>query len=205
MKISKKIFNFIILLIVIFIISLISTILLYPINEKIELPIIKTEDIIYIDEFKPEKLSFRAAIAEALQVPLRLKWYNIYFENNNTLKGNDCIEIEPGSPHLRILFSEGNPDKFNQSTLDNFAPRTRSVNAGEKGFFTYKGDEGFSYRIYHAWGGKCLKNASNKMDDLNINYTIYAKPNMTAWWAKFLVLFIIWLNIGALLKGQFKD
>jgi len=202
---NSKIKSFIIFFLVILIVTLISTVLLFPLDEKIILPKPRTEEAVYINKFKQEKLTFKSAIAEALQVPLQLKWYDIYFENNDTLKQNNCINLEPGSPYLQIVFFEGDPDKFTESNLQKpfrIEKQIRRVDTGKIGFFTYKGDEGFSYRIVHMWGGKCPPNNSSIV---NTDYSIYAKPNITAWCAKFLVIFIIWLNIGDLLKSQFKD
>ena len=206
---------------IIFVLTLIVAFYLYPLK-KIELPKTRSlNEAINISEIVSSEFSFRSTIADALQIPLQLKWYDIRVENNAARWDEDCIRYESGEPILNIVFgNSNNPNKYSSSvnlSWDNLN-RQYYIERGKAAKFTHRVDETLYYRVKgFFWttsvikqDGKCADvlasmemARSTPLKDLPENvkiYTdpsweIYATPNLTAWWIKLFILFLIIFSI----------
>lgn len=185
---------------------------LFPFWQKTNLSAGIADELIYISDEEIVKPSFKTIVADAIQIALNLRWYDVYIVNKNTLESvRECPKIE--EPYLTIIFDEGNPEKYSESSFDRiidlysgeikgFDDGTKVAHIGEGGYviaevsfnseskFTYSGTDGFAIR---AVGLGCLDENLNPIKNIEPNYDIYVKPNINAWLAKLLFIWIFWI------------
>ncbi len=207
---------------------------LYPRNERIEIP--NNGNInkdINLSQIISSEFSIRSIVADALQVPLQLKWYDVHVDNISIRLDEECIKYGPGQPVVAIKFLDKQaPNKYknssnllSQSEYDEFISEYNKevtekekvgtlymgdyyVLLGKEGVFIYKGDENLNYRLMGgaseqeiiSRSGEC----SQVIDKLYATSTfailanVYATPNLTAWWVKFVILFLLLSSLGTM-------
>ncbi|MGB7958087.1 MAG: hypothetical protein WCF77_04605 [Minisyncoccia bacterium] len=121
LRVHKKGVRFSGCLILIFFCTYWITNSLYPYNQKILLP--SSGSNIDVSQFISDsnRFSISAALADSLQVPFGLDWYDINIENNSQrLLDQDCFQYDLGSPAVEITFNSINdtttPNKYTASS-----------------------------------------------------------------------------------------
>ena len=192
----------------ILLLTIITTLSLFPKNKEISLGDLggsfSEERSLLIES---PRLNFRNILADSIQVPLSLKWYDLYFENNSEWVLNNC-PVLPTSPYIEILFREDIPHKYGQTTFEEPIQRQGwyifRIDRSEIKKFVFPGNK---VLIYHTRFGpdtvSCSINNNrdsiqdHKLQEENINLIVYAKSNPTVWWTKFIIIFIFWTVLFA--------
>lgn len=159
-------------------------------NEK-ELITVTNEDFL--------KPSFKSMLADIIQVPLGLKWYDIHILNKTYIdEDKNCLELE--QPIFQIHFSDGNPEKYlNKSLQKHFAWTEENlyyeIPSKSEGVFTYLLNDTFSFywNKILIYGCKGVINQEYYTDKIELNYEVHATPNLKAFLVKFILIFIFCL------------
>lgn len=107
-----------------------------------------------------------------------------------------CVSYE--KPVLRIIFKEGNPDKYSQSDLSKIFENDpnydyREIPYGGKAKFKYAGNDGFLIKIAFFYGCNGNNSMPNLAHSLTPEYELYARPSLMAWLIKLFILCIFWI------------
>jgi len=190
------------LLIIFIIIPLAIAFVLFPPWEKIDLGYSDKEEITIQDEVFA-KLSLRSLMADALQVPLGLKWYTIYIVDKSTVEYENCLKLQPVI--MRLIFDKGNPEKYLKTSLEkNQTLETGKwiiyeLSSSRKAHFTYLASDDFTIRAMYEYGcdQPTPKNEEgyNKYPILKPEYQVYARPYPPSLIAKYISIFILWLVV----------
>jgi len=182
------------------ILSLISNIILFSYPwERIDLGCSPSAEGFSVPDENIVKPSFKSFLADSLQIPLNLRWYKIYIKNIAT-SSVGCI-VNDRDPVLAIWIPEDkgllfrNESSFLKNEMldeNSYAPDNQGiVHAEEEKFFLYSGTEGFILSGIW-WNVGCLNN-DNFFDHSNLKYCVQAQPHTSAWLAKFVLMFILWM------------
>lgn len=158
---------------------------LFPLSEKIELN--------HRDRFKiSERISFKSkpslgsAIANGFQTSLNLAWYDVYFENHN----NRAI--------IYLGLSNTCTNKTLETTNENLQlDYNYVVNPLKSGICTISVEDESSLKRLIIDPPATLPKQSEY--DFFSQIDIYARPNIHAWLAKLIIIFLIMANtVGSL-------
>lgn len=178
---------------------LVMTLLIFPfpLFQKINLKPIDSNEMIRISDREIIKPNYRSLIADIIQIPLNLRWYDIYVVNKSKLKdANGCLHYE--QPVLTLIFKEGNPDKYSNSGLEKvFEGKSdydyRIVPNGQKTKFTYASTDGFVIKIMFGWKATGCIDSSKNVENIDHDYEFFAQPNLFAWFIKLIIIYIFWV------------
>lgn len=214
---SSKYYKIFLFWLVFILVPIAITFYLFPLKTRIEIPV-NNKKTIYISDSEIVKPSLKTIVADAIQAPLNLRWYDVYIVNksyftkfaNNHIPGKD-------SPILRVTFIQGNPNKYQNSNLQTAFPELKNPNPLNNAFqlgknqvarFTYSGTDGFNIGLFLTWDGQysplSLNPSGGQMDDVELKYEVLAYPNIQAWIAKLIFISIFWCFLLSSLLGLFE-
>lgn len=194
--------RFFIKLFIIFVIPFLLTLWLFSPLEKKERDCVSEKECYISLKDKP---SFRQLIADALQIPLNLKWYRIYIdystieEELKTYCGND-FRLDS----FEIELSEDLPQRYGQSNLikDENNNRFYQIPQGKKGIFIASDSDNIYTKAMYGFSN-CdyfMKQECN----IPSSYNVYIKPYIWSWFAKLVLVYILWLYLCAAIITIFK-
>jgi len=182
-------------LIFILIIPLVLTSYLFPLFKEIKFQC-EVEKECYIRE--DNKPSFKNLFADALQVPLNLKWYKVYidyFPVEKEMKKycGDDFQLD----YFKIELSEDFPQKYQRSNLikDQKNSNFYQIPQGKKGYFLASNSDNIYLRaMFLYFDCDC-----DRKDECNLDkpYNLYIKSYIWSWVAKLILIYLLWLYLFA--------
>lgn len=170
--------------------------------------------ILYSDISKP---TLATLIADVLQVPLNLRWYDLHIKYN--------IRPERGwlmTKPMILMIDFYNPGPLipanglkpmSTSSVPNLGPRSYQIPVDKDIVFHYSGNNSLSCRTA-ATGGEFERDQSvSDKETVNLEMSFAIKPdmikitaetNVLTWITKLIVLFLLWSGINLLLLGTWK-
>lgn len=165
---------------------LIIAVVLFPFWEEIKLQR-NDENTVIVTNKDFTKLSARTFIADILQLPFNLKWYEIHIQDTTDFGDNKGMQ----NISLQLDFEEGSPEKYSRTSLKEISENLFEFPIGGESSFTYLLNDEFTFRAL-IWFD--LDRAiQNRPTVIWPSFEIYAKPLLEGLIVKYIIVIILWL------------